>query len=163
MTRKSTEAIVELLCRRGQLISFNPRLPVGESQRRWLWLHPEVSRWVWARGSDRLEQRHFDDVRAFLTSFIIGDDFDDDVRLKELKTSAHGWYELRIIFHPQHRMIGGFVKPGEFVALTHGRRDRLDKNFAPTIDRARKLWTSLFPDCPPSVVERALLLETFDV
>ena len=62
-----------------------------------------------------------------LKAFVTGGDFDDDELLWELTTNLGSWYEFRITFHPQHRILGGFLRPCEFIALAHGTRKDLDK------------------------------------
>ncbi len=89
---------------------------------------------LWQRGT------FFDDVRAFLKSFVTGDDFDDDVKLKELKTLKGGLYEFRITFSPQTRIFGAFLGQGEFVAILQQDRRTLDRaSFAPSIHRAEQI------------------------
>ena len=150
-----------MLARRGRLIAHVPELEVGDACRRRLWLHPEVSKWALAKGEDRKQQRYFEGVRDFLRNFVIGEDFDNEALLKPLKTSLGAWYEFRILFAPHHRIIGGFLRTGEFLALTHGTRQDLDKNFAPSIRRANEIWKSLSLDAQPLTGERVDLLEDF--
>jgi len=143
------------------LVLFEPVLVRGEAYRRRLWLHPVLADWVNTRGVGK-EVRFFDDVRAFLKSFVTGDDFDDDVKLKELKTQSGGWYEFRITFNPQMRIFGGFLRYGEFVAVLQDDRRSLDRNsFAPSIQRTAQIWKGLFPNHPPLKDSRDLLLGEF--
>ena len=106
--------------------------------------------------------RYFDGVRDFLKNFVTGDDFDNDALLKPLTTSLGAWYEFKILFDPHHRIIGGFLRPGEFVALAHETRRNLDeKGFAPTINRASRLWNGLSFGSLPLTAKRSSLLEDF--
>ena len=143
MTSKSTEAIIIRRVREGALVLFEPVLVKGEAYRRRLWLHPVLADWVSTKGFGK-EARFFDDVRAFLKSFVTGDDFDDDVKLKELKTHRGGWYEFRITFNPQTRIFGAFLGQGEFVAVLQRDRKALDRaSFAPSLFRAEQIWNCL--------------------
>ena len=163
LTSKSTEAHILRLERSGRLIAFEPEFEVGDVHRRRLWLHPMVAQWVASEGSDQAGQRYFDNVRDFLTSFVAGDDFDNEAILKPLKTELGAWYEFRIYFDPHHRIIGGFLRPGEFIALAHQTRRHLDgKGFAPTISRASRLWNSFSFGSQPLTAKRSTLLEDFD-
>lgn len=129
--------------------------------RRRLWLHPALADWVDTEGHGK-QARFFDDVRAFLKSFVIGEDFDDDVKLKELNTPTGGWYEFRITFNPQTRIFGGFLRPGEFVALLQQDRKVLARDaFAPSIKRTMLIWNSLFQNLRPLNDHRDVLLEEF--
>jgi len=148
--------------RRGQLVPFEPGLAPGKAYRRRLWLHPALAKWVATQSLDASQQRYFEGVRALLKAFVTGGDFDDDELLWELTTNLGSWYEFRITFHPQHRIVGGFSRPGEFIALAHGTRKDLDKKgFAPTISRAAKLWNSLSFGSRPLTTHRSSLLEDF--
>ena len=92
----------------------------------------------------------------------MGGDFEDDTLLKELTTKVGAFYEFRITFNPQHRIVGGFLRPGEFFALAHETRKNLEaKGFAPTISRASKLWNSLGFDSRPLTDQCSSLLEDF--
>lgn len=162
LTWKSTEAHILSLERRGQLVPFEPGLVQGKAYRRRLWLHLALAKWVATQGLDASQQRYFEGVRALLKAFVTGGDFDDDELLWELTTNLGSWYEFRITFHPQHRILGGFLRPGEFIALAHGTRKDLDKKgFAPTISRAAKLWKSLSFGSRPLTTTRSSLLEDF--
>jgi hypothetical protein len=161
LTSKSTEAIIIRRVREGALVLFEPVLVKGEAYRRRLWLHPVLADWVNTKGFGR-EARFFDDVRAFLKSFVTGDDFDDDVKLKELKTQSGGWYEFRITFNPQTRIFGGFLGQGDFVAILQQDRRMLDRNaFAPSIQRTAQIWNGLFPHHRPLKENRDFLLGEF--
>ncbi len=143
------------------MVLFEPVLVRGEAYRRRLWLHPAVADWVYTQGYGR-EARYFDDVRAFLKSFVTGEDFDDDVKLKELKTARGGWYEFRIIFNPQTRIFGAFIGQGDFVAVLQQDRRTLDRSsFAPSIFRAEQIWQGLFPTDRPAKESRDFLLGEF--
>ena len=99
MTYKSTEAHILMLERTGRLILFEPKLGPGEVVRRRLWLHPRLSEWVQSQRQDDKDQRYFDAVRSFLKAYVTGRDFDDDARLRRLKTNFGAWYEFRITFN----------------------------------------------------------------
>jgi hypothetical protein len=151
-----------MLARSGRLILYEPEFEAGDVHRRRLWLHPTVSQWVGSEGGDPRQRRYFDNVRDFLKSFVAGDDFDNEAILKPMKTDLGAWYEFRIYFDPHHRIIGGFLRPGEFIALTHQTRSHLDgKGFAPTISRASRLWNSCSFSSRPLIANRASLLEDF--
>ena len=163
MTFRSTEAHMDLHRRSGRLHLFEPELGHGEAYRRRLWLHPKLSQWICSQGETKQEKRYFDEVRGFLKSFVAGRDFEDDVKLKKLYTDYGAWYEIRIIFNPHHRIIGGFLRPGEFVALMHDTRANLDrKGFSAAISQAAKIWKTLsFPN-QPLTADRLSLLENFE-
>ena len=162
LTSKSTEAQIMSLARSGRLVLFEPELEVGDVSCRRIWLHPLVSKWVNSQGEDARRRRYFDDVRDFLRAFVIADDFDSDAVLKPLTTNLGAWYEFKIIFDPHHRIIGGFLRPGEFVAIAHETRKNLDrKGFAQTISRASRLWNSLALGSRPLTDKRSSLLEDF--
>jgi hypothetical protein len=97
-----------------------------------------------------------------LKAFVTGEDFDDDMACKLMKPHDRGIFEIKITFVPQHRLFGGFLRIGEFVALTHGTREQLSKGqgFAPKINRAQTLWQDMFRH-PPLGGSRSRLLEDF--
>ena len=163
MTSKSTEAHIMVLARSGRLVLFEPELAPGETYRRRLWLHPALAKWVANQSHDTSQQRYFEAIRAFLKTFVTGDDFDNDNVLKKLTTKFGDWYEFRIAFDPHHRIIGGLLRTGEFIALAHETRRNLDdKGFASTISRASRLWNSMSFKNRPLSGERSSLLEDFD-
>ena len=150
------------LARSGRLVLFEPELAPGKTYRRRLWLHPALAKWVASQSHYVSQQRYFEAVRAFLKGFVMGGDFEDDAMLKALTTDLGAFYEFRIAFHPQHRIVGGFLRPGEFIALAHETRKNLaGKGFAPTISRASKLWNSLAFKSRPLTDECSCLLEDF--
>ena len=158
MTFKSTDAHIQKRVREGALVLYEPHLLRGETSLRRLWLQRGVADWVETQGGGK-EERYFDDVRAFLKSFVTGEDFDDDVKLKKLNTKAGGWYEFRITFIPQTRLFGGFIRPGEFVIVLQKDRGALARNsFAPALDRAERIWKGLFPHHSPLTESREFLL-----
>lgn len=162
MTYKSTEAHIMALARSGRLVHFEPELGPGKVYRRRLWLHPALAKWVAFESHYASQQRYFEAVRAFLKGFVMGGDFEDDSMLKALTTDMGAFYEFRIAFHPQHRIVGGFLRPGEFIALAHETRKNLaEKGFAPTISRASRLWNSLAFKSRPLTDECSSLLEDF--
>lgn len=161
LTSKSTVTMLRQRQKERSLILFDPILVRGEIRRRHLWLRPSLANWVNTQGVGK-EGRFFDDVRAFLKSFVTGEDFDDDVKLKELKTRTGGWYEFRITFNPQTRIFGGFLRQGEFVALLQQNRERLGREaFAPSVDRTIQIWNGLFPGVQPLTLPRDFLLEEY--
>ena len=163
LTSKSTEAHIRSLARSGRLVLFEPELAPGETYRRRLWLHPALAKWVANQSHDISQQRYFEAVRAFLKTFVTGDDFDNDNVLKKLTTKFGDWYEFRVACDPHHRIIGGLLRTGEFIALAHETRRNLDdKGFAPMISRASRLWNSMSFENRPLAGERSSLLEDFD-
>ncbi len=61
-------------------------------------------------------------------------------------------------------MLGGFLRKGEFVALSYGDRgDLAAAGFGPLIKVVRDRWKALFPNCEPlKGLPRSGLLEEFD-
>lgn len=97
-----------------------------------------------------------------LKAFVTGEDFDDDMACKPMKPHDRGIFGIKITFVPQHRLFGGFLRIGEFVALTHETRGQLSKGqgFAPKIKRAETLWRGMFQKSPLNS-SRSRLLEGF--
>lgn len=161
MTSRSTELHLHRLVRQGALRLFDPPLVKGEAFRRRLWVHPELEDWVKTQGIGK-DERFFDDVRAFLKSFVTGEDFDDDVKLKPLQPLSGGWFEFRITFNPQTRIFGGFLRQGEFVAVLQQNRRELDRaGFAGSVGRAQGIWGRLFDRRRPLNDSRNFLLGEF--
>lgn len=102
------------------------------------------------------------DIRAHLKKFVIGEDFDNDDLFKVLKGGDASLWSMRIVFHPQARLIGGFLRPGEFIGLAFRARAVLaTEGFVPVITRARNVWTSIFPAFPRLTDNRERLLSDF--
>lgn len=162
MTYKSTNADIERLIRSGRLLEFEPILGPGEVYRRRLFLHPDITNWLSKIEKNTINSDYADRVKAMLKAFVTGEDFDDDAVCKLMKPYASGIYEIRITFAPQHRIFGGFLRVGEFMALAHDTREKLGKGhgFAPAINRAETLWRSMFRR-PPLSDLRSRLLEDF--
>ena len=162
LTFKSTDDEIKGLLRQGRLKHFQPILGSGEIYRRRLFLHPELVSWMNRLEVDADRKEYFEKVMSLLKAFVIGEDFDDDVVCKLMKPHHHGIYELRITFDPQHRIFGGFLRVGEFVALAQETRDKLSRGqgFAGKISRVDTLWKSMFP-YTPLINERCRLLEDF--
>lgn len=161
MTSRSTELHLRMLVRQGALRLFDPELVKGEAFRRRLWLHPDLEDWVNTQGIGK-DERFFDDVRAFLKSFVTGEDFDDDVKLKPLQPLSGGWFEFRITFNPQTRIFGGFLRQGEFVAVLQQNRRELDRSgFAGSVARTQVIWRRLFDQQRPLNENRDFLLGEF--
>ena len=111
------------------------------------------------------EKRYHANVRNYLKEFVIGSDFDSDDALKPMRTDDGGIWEIKIMFEPQERIFGAFLRKGEFIATNNHGRTALAhprKGFAPHHARCRSIWASLFPDHRRQVgLERATLLEGF--
>lgn len=160
LTSESIDTHIRKLLREGQLRDWLPRLRPHEACKRRLLVTPPVGDWIERRGKDEDEREFYANVRAFLKSFIIGEDFDDIVKLKPMKVDQGGIWSLRITWHPQHRILGGFLVPGVFVATVYRDRRQIGENFVPHLARARNIWCKLFPHWPPVTgTSRADLLE----
>ena len=164
MTKKSTEAHVLDLHRAGKLTHHDRALWPDDTCIRRLWLHPNVKKWASTPGESSAERDYFAQVRAFFSAFVAGSDFDDDDMLKALSQGKHGIWEFRITFRPQARVLGAFLRNGEFVALAHSDRGDLAKaGFGPLIKVVRDRWKALFPNHEPlKGFPRSALLEEFD-
>jgi hypothetical protein len=115
-----------------------------------------------AEGKTAAEKKYFADAQAFFRVFVAGADFDDDDMLKSLSQGEGGLWEFRITFHPQARVIGGFLRNGEFVALAQAKRADLGKKgFGQTIGLVKDRWRSLFSQSP-LLSPRNMLLQEFD-
>jgi hypothetical protein len=116
-----------------------------------------------ADGETDAETKYFAQARAFFSSFVAGADFDDDDMLKPLSQGQDGLWEFRITFQPQARVLGGFLRNGEFIALAEAKRADLDKQgFGKTIGLVKSRWKSLFSDQRPLLNSRSTLLQEFD-
>jgi hypothetical protein len=163
LTKKSTEAHVLSLHRAGKLVHYDRDLWPDDTCLRRLWLHPNVQKWADTIGDTAAERSYFAQVRAFLSSFIAGADFDDDDMLKALSQGKDGLWEFRITFQPQARVLGAFLRSGEFVALSFADRVDLQKaGFGPLIRVVKSRWASMFPDHAPLIEPRISLLTEFD-
>lgn len=104
---------------------------------------------MFIQGLDARERAHRADARVFLKQFVIGRAFDSPVKLKRLMPAAENLYAFRISFEPKHRILGGFLGPGEFVATAHRSRSTLaSETWAPTRTVAKRVWRELFPSVP---------------
>ncbi|HEX8165910.1 MAG TPA: hypothetical protein VF601_08990 [Beijerinckiaceae bacterium] len=100
----------------------------------------------------------------FLKQFVIGRDFDDDAMLKRLKPETEALYAFRISFNPKHRILGGFLRPGEFVATAHrSRRELEDETWVPARTLAKDQWEALFPGIRRLSDQRCDLLKDFEL
>lgn len=163
LTSESIETHIARARRSGAIMLFEPTRMPHEGYRRRLWLHPLVGKWVLGEGSGLDDQVHRADVRAFLKGFVIGEDFDDDVLLKPLKPPHEHLYSLRISFQPQYRIVGGFLRPGEFVAAAHRSRNEIGEDWVPVRTKARSVWATLFPDHNRAPLGRRALVADFEV
>lgn len=165
MTSKSTEAHIRALQEAKHLYLYNPHLRPHEAYKRRLWMTPEVRDWVLFReGEDQRERNHRADTRMFLKRFVVGDDFDDEVKFKCLKPLKEGLYAFRVLFSPQHRILGGFARPGEFIATAQRTRLYLAQEgpgWIPTRTKAKNEWSRLFPDHSRMTGPRSHLLSEF--
>lgn len=154
--------MLQKLIREGRLELFEPELGPGGSYRRRMFLHPDVSKWLSNLKASEETSDYAVAVHAMLKAFVTGEDFDDDTILKLMKPVDRGIYSLRIVFVPQHRIFGGFLRAGEFAALSHSGRDALGKGqgFKPILNRVSHIWRSIFGDLP-SCKPRSSLLEDF--
>jgi hypothetical protein len=163
LTKKSTEAHVRDLHKAGKLVHYDRDLWPDDTCVRRLWLHPNVEKWCNSTGDNAADRNYFAQIRAFFSSFVGGGDFDDDDMLKALSQGKDGLWEFRITFQPQARVIGGFLRPGEFVALSFANRsDLAAAGFGPLIGVVKNRWKSMFPDQGPLMEPRARLLMEFD-
>ncbi len=163
MTIKSTEAHVLSLHKAGKLVHHDRDLWPDDTCLRRLWLHPNVQKWANSTGSTAADRRYFAQVRAFLSAFVGGSDFDDDDMLKALSHGRDGLWEFRITFQPQARVVGAFLRPGEFIALSFADRADLHAvGFGPLIGVVKSRWKSMFPSYLPLMTPRTLLLTEFD-
>jgi hypothetical protein len=163
LTKKSTEAHVLSLHRAGKLVHHDRDLWPDDTCLRRLWLHPNVQKWAETIGDTAAERNYFAQVRAFLSAFVAGADFDDDDMLKALSQGKDGLWEFRITFQPQARVLGAFLRPGEFVALSFANRADLQAaGFGPLIKVVKSRWASMFPNHTPLVEPRLRLLTEFE-
>jgi hypothetical protein len=163
LTIKSTEAHVLDLHKAGKLVHHNRDLWPDDTCLRRLWLHPNVQKWAALVGGTAQEREYFAKVRAFLSAFVGGADFDDDDMLKALSQGNDGLWEFRVTFQPQARVVGAFLRPGEFVALSFADRGDLQKaGFGPLIRLVKSRWNSMFPNYGPLKKPRTSLLVEFD-
>ena len=163
MTIKSTEAHVVSLHRAGKLVHHDRTLWPDDTCLRRLWLHPNVQKWANSTGDTAAERDYFAQIRAFFSAFVGDADFDDDDMLKALSQGRDGLWEFRITFRPQARVVGAFLRPGEFVALSFAdRADLQAAGFGPLIGVVKNRWKSLFPNCTPLMMPRTSLLTEFD-
>jgi hypothetical protein len=125
----------------------------------------EVRDWVLYRNDVEQKDRDYRaDVRMFLKRYVIGEDFDDDVKLKQLKPPSDGLYAFRVVFNPHHRILGGFVRPGEFVATAQKARSLLEqegRGWTPTRTSAKTQWEALLPNHSRLTSTRSSLLVDF--
>ncbi|TKT73663.1 hypothetical protein YH63_020785 [Afipia massiliensis] len=163
MTNKSTEDHLSELHRTGSLVHYSPDLWPDRSCKRRLWLHPKVH--AWANAPDEGAE-YGARIRAVFRSFVGGADFDDDALFKPITKGPDGklgLWEIKIIYVPQARVFGGFLRKGEFVALSYGIRSHLASyGFQPIIDLVRQRWEDLFPDRSMLKAPRVELLGDFD-
>ena len=163
MTSQSTDTHIAALEAAGELRLFSPHMRPDQAYRRRLWLTQPVWDWVQFRqGATRREREHRADTRAFLKRFVMGADFDNDVQVKLLRPHAQNVYSFRVLFNPQHRIIGGFLRHGEFVATAHRlRSDLRTETWVPTLRVAKSEWSRLFPNHPRSSSDRQTNLADF--
>ena len=169
MTKKSTEAHVSIeahvrnLHRAGKVVHHDRNLWPDDTCLRRLWLHQNVQKWANSAGQTPAEEKYFAQVRAFLSAFVEGADFDDDDMLKALSEGRDGIWEFRITFQPQARVLGGFLRTGEFVALSFAdRADLQAAGFGPLIRVVKSRWASMFPSQGPLIKGRNELLQDFE-
>jgi hypothetical protein len=163
LTKKSTEAHVKDLHKAGKIVHYERDLWPDDTCLRRLWMHPNVDNWVNSTGASASERRYFAQVRAFFASFVSGADFDDDDMLKTLSQGKDGLWEFRVTFQPQARVVGGFLRPGEFIALSFADRSALAAaGFGPLIKVVKDRWKLMFPTHAPLMMARADLLTEFD-
>jgi hypothetical protein len=163
LTKKSTEAHVISLHKAGKLEHHDRDLWPDDTCLRRLWLHPNVQKWANSTGKTAAERDYFAKVRAFLSAFVSGADFDDDDMLKALSQGRDGIWEFRITFQPQARVLGSFLRPGEFVAFSFADRADLQvAGFGPLIGLVKSRWKSMFPNHSPLKMPRTSLLMEFD-
>lgn len=124
-------------------------------------MHPFVHKWVMNVPESVEELDHRESVRAFLKGFVTGEDFDDNVLLKPLMPPHDCLYALRITFSPQFRIVGGFTRPGEFVATAHRGRKEIGEDWVPVLRRAKDLWGSTMQGLARSGRDRSELLVDF--
>lgn len=159
----STEAHVLSLHRAGKLVHHDRPIWPDDTCLRRLWLHPNVQNWTNSTGDTAAERTYFAQVRAFFSAFVRADDFDDDDMLKALSQGRDGLWEFRITFQPQARVLGAFLRPGEFVALSFANRADLQAaGFGPLIKVVKSRWKSMFPHHKPLMRSRPILLREFD-
>ncbi len=125
-------------------------------------MHPEVAKFVEAVGTTKAEERFCANVRAVCRAFVQGEDFDDDALLKSLQPKAEAIWEFKLTYEPQHRILGAFLRKGEFVATNHRDRKTLARGFGPSRTRVKSVWSTLFPSNPRSSGARHALLEDFE-
>jgi hypothetical protein len=166
LTKKSIDTHVAELHAAGELVHHSKILWPDQTCLRRLWLHPNVDKWAQSDGTTRDEERYFAGVRAVFADFVRGEDFDDDAEFKAITKGPNGKYgmwEIKISFFPHWRVLGGFLRMGEFVALSHGNRALLAQHgFEPLIEVVRERWEALFPIRPMLKGIRADLLGDFN-
>jgi hypothetical protein len=118
----SIEELLDELCAAGKLVKWEPRYDADEAAYRRIYVAPVVRDWLHPRGPLSTQELYRStDVRRFLKSFVIGQPFDDEDKLKNLDTEAprkgpcQGRWAIRIKRAPQARIFGGFPEANIFV------------------------------------------------
>lgn len=118
----SIEELLDELCAAGKLVKWEPRYDGDEARYRRIYVAPAVRDWLHPRGPlPHKELQRSTDVRRFLKSFVVGELFDDEEKLKNLDTEAprkspcQGRWAIRIKREPQARIFGGFPEANIFV------------------------------------------------
>ncbi|WP_419828938.1 hypothetical protein [Methylobacterium sp.] len=129
----STDAVLEALCQSGALVKYEAELDEDESPQRRVYLDPEVHAWINPPDSAAKHKvKYAATVRRFLKGFIVGNDFDDISKLKNLDVDEfddpdEGVWALRIQREPKTRIFGGFPHENIFIGTHYYLRSKLPK------------------------------------
>lgn len=163
LTKLSTEDHLRKLVDDKKISHHSPGLWPDRKCIRRLWLHPVVR--SFSENPDA-GTTYGAKVRAIFSAFVAGEDFDDDDLLKNLSKGPDGnigIHEIKILWFPKARVLGGFLRHGEFVALSHADRDLLATfGFQPIINLVKERWKELFPEREMLNDSRSELLRKFD-
>ncbi|MCJ2078063.1 hypothetical protein MKK68_20850 [Methylobacterium sp. E-016] len=129
----STDAVLKVLCQSGALIKWEAELDDDESPQRRIYLAPDVHAWLNPpEGSKKSDVKYAAGVRRFLKGFIVGENFDDVIKLKNLDVDEfddpdQGIWAIRVQREPKTRIFGGFPHENVFVGTHVYLRSELPK------------------------------------
>jgi hypothetical protein len=127
LTFKSIETILAEVEASGELKRFVPAFDEDECEKRCLYIATDLHDRLYDHPGNQRD--YFDNVRAILKSYVIGDEIDDDdeffKRLKPKRNPAlTDIWEIKITFAPTARIFGCFAAFDLFFAYTSRLRER---------------------------------------
>ena len=137
----------------GNLFEFHPALRRGQTNRRGMYMTPQISRWLGERPREKKKIEHHQFIMEALARFVRGNKIDNRFYMERLERGKAEVWEIRIQPAPKVRIFAAFIYKDCFICTNKRPRDELKKRDSSQWKSAKRRavdrWAALFPGREP--------------